>query len=68
MVCNIEEVKAEDLKVSSGFRLYEFVMPLLSLGARTQGQRGCFSLTVLVRFFHPKLNHLFNKAVTSAPV
>lgn len=35
MICNIEEVKVEYLKVPSGFKLYEFLMPLLNLGART---------------------------------
>lgn len=35
MICNIEEVKVEDLKVSSGLKLYEFMMPLLNLGTRT---------------------------------
>lgn len=28
MTCNTEEVKVEDLKVSSGFKLYEFMVPL----------------------------------------
>lgn len=35
MTCNIEELKVEYLKVSSGFKLYEFMMPLLILGVRT---------------------------------
>lgn len=35
MTCNIEELKVEDLKVSSVFKLYEFMMPLLIWGVRT---------------------------------